>query len=113
MNDSNNKNNEEIPSATLIGFESALIGQTSWGNNIYDMELIIKKMLADSGNADYCDGPDIIIEDDQVDPYMDAVDQFWYDMSYYTVDAGKEVPFIILDGPSIAWPQYDDDDLPF
>ena len=112
MNSNDNNNTTAIPSAILHGFESALIGKTSCGSNVYDMDLIIKKMLIDSGNEDFCDGPDVL-EDDQVDPYMDALDQFWYDMSYYKLDAEKEIPFIIIDGLSIAWPQYDNDDLPF
>ena len=99
-----NKNNN--PSATLAGFESALVGKTSQGNLIYDLELIVQKMLIDSGHED-CLEIDINMDGDD-DPYMDAVDQFFYEMSYYQTKKG-DIPFVIIDGTDICYPFRDKD----
>ena len=111
MNSKDNKTNhvvEEV-SATLPGFESALLAQTSWGNNIYDLDKIINKMIQDSTEDDK-----VLVErtEEYEEAYESALDQFWYDLSYYKTPAEQNT-FIILDGPVVAWPQFDEDELPF
>ena len=111
MNNKDNKTNHvvETVSATLPGFESTLLAQTSWGNNIYDFEKIIEKMIIDSTE----EGRTLVegtVEYEEA--YESAIDHFWYDMSYYKTPE-DQTTFIILDGPVVAWPQFDEDDLPF
>ena len=98
-----------ITSATLPGFKNALIGQTSQGNYIYDLERILEKILTDAGNSDYCGDPDVELEGDE-DPWLSALDAFWYDMSYYQPQK-DEIPFVILDGTTAVYP--DPEEVPF
>ena len=111
MNSKDIKTNHvvETVSATLPGFESALLAQTSWGNNIYDLDKIIEKMIVDSTE----EGRTLIEGTVEYEDALEsAMDQFWYDMSYYKTPK-DQTTFIILDGPTIAFPDFDEDDLPF
>jgi hypothetical protein len=109
-----NNETQAIPSATLIGFDSALIGKTARGNNVYDLDLCVEKILIDSGNDDLCPGATGIIESKEEEYlYYEALEQFYNDITDYTVTMGKEIPFIILDGPLVIHPTLPDHDLPF